>query len=169
MWIARTTCQKTTAVSTMGEKRTDPLRRRAHSRSERRLVLPEHVAHRAARLTHRAAILERLPQDRQQVVAPPRALADLLEAPLHEWEVAIGLESLQAVHLMTLGGGIDTQGVGHLRGVLDELVDPHDDVLLDPVALVIAERRLLDLVLHEVDRLHRTAKLVDLGHQLQRP
>ena len=67
---------------------------------------------------------------------------------------------------MALRLGVDAEDVRHLRIVLDELVDADDDVLGDPVALVVAESGLLDLVLDEVDRVDRPAELVDLRDQL---
>ena len=54
---------------------------------------------------------------------------------------------------------------GTSRASSTKLVDADDDILADPVALVVAEGGLLDLVLDEVDRLHRAPELVDLGDQ----
>ena len=75
----------------------------------------------------------------------PAAVADLIEPLGHELAVTVALEVGQARDLITFGGGVDAHDVGHLHVVLDELVDADDDVLLEPVALVVAERRLLDL------------------------
>ena len=59
--------------------------------------------------------------------------------------VTVALEVSQARDLFAFGGGVDAHDVGDLQVLLDELVDADDDVLLEPVALVVAERGLLDL------------------------
>ena len=78
------------------------------------LVLAEHVAHRAANLAHRAAFLQRLAQDGQQVVGPAGALADLLQPALDQLLVAVGLERVQPLDLLALGLRVDAEDVGHL-------------------------------------------------------
>src|SRR5205085_6334828 len=124
---------------------------RRTARSERRLVLAVHVLHRAAHLSHRAPVLQGLSQDGQQVVGAARCVSDLREPGLHDGGVAVGLERLQSLELLALGLWIDSENVWNLGRVLDELVDADDDVLSRPVALVVAERGLLDLALDEVD------------------
>src|SRR5262249_9185831 len=79
-----------------------------------RPVIAEDVAHGAADLAHRAAVLERLTEHRQQVVGTPGARADLLQAPLHQPLIAFRFEGLQARYLLVLGLGVDAQDVGHL-------------------------------------------------------
>jgi len=74
---------------------------------------------------------------------PVDAVAHLGEPLGDERLVAVGLERRQTFDLLTLGLGIDAQQIGDLERLLDELVDADDDVLLDPVALVVAERGLL--------------------------
>src|SRR4051794_12844600 len=132
------------------------------------LVLAEDVAHRAAGLAERGPVAQGVVQDGQQVVAPLRRVADLLQTLVDELLVALGLERLQALDLRVLGGRVDAQGLGDLRVLLDVVVDADHDVLALLVALGIAPGRLLDLVLDEVDRVHAAAELVDLGDQLAR-
>src|SRR5205807_269797 len=122
---------------------------------------------RAAHLAQRGAGLQSLPQHRQQVAGPRSRLADLFEAAVDERLITVRLERLQPLDLLALRLGIDAQDVGNLDlAVLDELVHPDDDVLSRAVALVVPERRLLDLSLDEVDRVDRSSELVDLGDQL---
>src|SRR3984885_1707787 len=79
------------------------------------------------------------------------------------------LERLEPLDLLALGLRIDAEDVRHLGlALVDELVDADDDVLTGAVALVVAERGLLDLVLDEVDRADRAAEAVDLLDQLVR-
>ena len=82
--------------------------------------------------------------------------------------VALGLELLEALDLAALGLGVDGQRVLDLDVVLDVAVDADHDVLLGAVALVVAEGRLLDLVLDERDGVDRAAELVDALDQLPR-
>ena len=76
---------------------------------------------------------------------PRAALAQLLEALLDERLVAVGLERRQPLDLLALGLGVDAQQVGDLELVLDVLVDAHDDVLADAIALLVAPGALVDL------------------------
>ena len=69
---------------------------------ERRPVVAEHVAHRAADLAERAAVLERASQDREHVVGSAGAIANLVQAPRHQLGVAIGLERRQPCDLLML-------------------------------------------------------------------
>jgi hypothetical protein len=108
------------------------------------------------------------PNRQEQVGGPARALAHLLEAARDEVLIAIGLERLQPRNLLALRLGVDAKDVLDLGRVLDVLVDADDDVLPGAVALVVAERRLLDLVLDEGDGVDRSAELVDLGDELER-
>src|SRR5215213_4311801 len=57
-----------------------------------RLVSAEDIAHRAADLAHRGAVLERLSDRRKQVVAAAGGVAQLLEARVDELLVAVRLE-----------------------------------------------------------------------------
>src|SRR6185312_4502357 len=141
-------------------------RRRAARALDVRLISAEHVAHRAADLAHRRAVLERLADRRQQVLAAARGGAQLLEAAVHEHLIAVRLERLQAVDLLALGLRVDAQQVGHLERFVDEAVDADDDVLLGLVALLVPPGGLLDLVLDERDRVDRAAQLVHLRDQL---
>src|SRR5215212_2127296 len=131
-----------------------------------RLVSAEHVAHRAADLAHRGAVLQRLADRRQQVAVAACRLSQLLEPGVDELLVAVRLERLQPLDLLALGLGVDAQQVRHLERLVDVLVDADDDVLLLLVALLVAPGRLLDLVLDERDRVDRAAELVDLRDQL---
>ena len=151
MWIASTTCGKVTVASAIVV----------------RLVVAEHVAHRPAHLADRAAVLQRLAQHRQHVVGPAGALADLLQARCHH--ARRRGPSLNAFSRATCSRSDSgsTRRMSGTSGVSStNLLTPDDDVLLDAVALVVAEGRLLDLVLDEVDRLHRAAQLVDLVDEL---
>src|SRR5437763_563004 len=114
----------------------------------------------------RAAVPQPLAQRRQQSPAPAGALDDLLEPPLHQRLVAVGIECLQPLELGAFGLGIDAQDVLHLDRLLDELIYAHHDVLAGAVALVVAERRLLDLALDELNRIDRSSEVVDLGDEL---
>ena len=76
--------------------------------------------------------------DGSRLSVPRAAVAQLLEAPLDELLVAVGLERRQALDLLALGLRVDAQQVGDLELVLDVLVDADDDVLLDAVALLVA-------------------------------
>src|SRR5581483_9670295 len=78
---------------------------------QRRLIVAEHVAHRAAHLAHRGAVLQRLPDPRQQVLGAAGGLAQLLEPRLHELLVAACLELLQARDLGVLAGLVDLEDV----------------------------------------------------------
>ena len=124
---------------------------------------------RASRRRPRPASSDRCSASRStgSTLSVPRAAARISSSRRSTTEASrSSLNSRQPLDLVALGLRIDAQDVRHLERVLDELVDADDDVLLDAVALVVAERRLLDLVLHEVDRLDRAAELVDLGDQL---
>ena len=97
---------------------------------------------------------------------PVGRLAQLVQPAVDQLLVAVGLERLQALDLAALGRGIDAQRVLDLDVVLDVAVDADHDVLLGPVALVVAEGGLLDLALDEGDRVDRAAELVDALDQL---
>src|SRR5947209_6716493 len=99
MWTASTKSAKTTPETTsMGG-------------SEGGAVVAEHLAHRPAYLAQRAPFLQRLAQDREQVVSAASALAHLLEALIDQLGVAVSLERLQALHLVVLGLGIHPEDV----------------------------------------------------------
>src|SRR4051794_9680870 len=133
------------------------------------LVLAEDLAQRAADLAHRRPVLEGLADRGQEVVTSLGRLLELAQARAEELWIAVGLEGLQALELVALGRGIDAQDLLDVDRVLDELVDADDDVLLGPVALVVAEGRFLDLRLDECDRLDGAALLVDLLDQRPGP
>ena len=78
----------------------------------------------------------------------------------------LSLKAFEPRQLALLGLGVDAEDVDVVDLVGDVLVDADDDVLAALVALVVAERRLLDLALHELQRLDRAAELFDLVHQL---
>src|SRR5436853_5399000 len=109
------------------------LDRSAHAAigSESRRVLAEDVAHRAADLTERAAVLQCRSDRREQVGRAARGLAQLLEALLDERLVAVDLERAQALDLQALGLGIDAKQVGDLRVLLLIGVHADNDVLAD--------------------------------------
>ncbi len=67
--------------------------------------------------------------------------------------VARLLEGLQSGQLALLGLGVDAEDVDVVDLVGDVLVDADDDVLVTLVALVIGVGGLLDLALHELERL----------------
>src|ERR1700722_16926354 len=109
--------------------------------SERRRVRAEHVLHRRAHLADRAAVLQRLADRRQQVLRAASRLAQLLKATLDEREVALGLEPREPIELFALGLRVDAEQIGHLDALFLVLVHADNDVLTDPVALLIAPRR----------------------------
>src|SRR5512132_1555864 len=114
--------------------------------SDRRLIGAEDVLHGAAHLAHRAAIAQGGLDRRQQAAGAARDLAQLLQPALDEIVVAVGLERLQARHLLALGLGVDAQQVGHLDVLfVDVAVDAHHDVLAGAVALLVAPSGLVDL------------------------
>src|SRR4051794_16450297 len=133
------------------------------------LVLAEDVAHGPAGLAERAAVLEGLADEGQEVVGPPRRLAQLLEPLLDEPAVAVALEGLEARHLRILLGLVHLERVRDLDVLGHVLVDAADVVLAEPVALAVAPGRLLDLVLHEGDGLDGAAELVDPVDELLGP
>src|SRR5581483_9004794 len=108
-------------------------------------VLPELLAHDAAYLPDRRAVLQGRADRVEEVAVAAGHLAELLEPRLHRVGVAIGLELLQPLDLLPLGLGVDLQDLDVVDLVGDVLVHADDDVLLDPVALLVAPRRLLDL------------------------
>src|SRR5205823_8774116 len=115
-------------------------------------VAPEHVLHRATHLSQGAAVLERLADGGEQVLAASRYGAQLLEASLDELVVTRRLELPQALDLLALGVGIDAEQVGHLDVVLLIGVDADHDVLSDAVALLVSPGGLVDLAGDELDR-----------------
>ena len=149
-----------------------PVASRVHrQRLEERaaLVLAEDVAHRVADLADRGAVAQRVLDRVEQVAVAARDLAQRLEARSStSFGVAVGLERGQALELAALGLRVDAQDVDVVDAVGDVLVDPDDDVLARGVALVVGQRRLLDLPLDEVERLDRAAELLDPVDQLPR-
>src|SRR6187549_4188955 len=118
-------------------------------------VLAEDVAHRAADLADRGAGGERGADRVQQVALAAGDVAQLVEALLDAGLIAGFLEGPQAGELSPLGLGVDAEDVDVVDLVGDVFVDSDDDVLAGAVALVVGERRLLDLALHELERLDR--------------
>src|SRR5437762_1727963 len=92
----------------------------------------DHVPHRPAHLAHRAAVAQRVMDERQQVVFFPGRVAQPGQPPLDQLVVAVGLEGLEPFDLIALGLRIDAQRLGHLDVVGDVLVDADHDVLADP-------------------------------------
>src|SRR5687768_7960040 len=84
-------------------------RRRRRRRSLRLLVFAELVAHDAADLADRRALLERGADRFEQVARALRDLSQLLEPRRDLLLVAIGLELLQPVDLLALGLRVDAQ------------------------------------------------------------
>ena len=84
--------------------------------------------------------------------------------------IALGADEGGALALAALGLGIDPVELDALLAVLAEAVDPDDHVLARPRSASGAERRLLDLSLHEalLDRGDGAADLVDALDQLAR-
>src|SRR3954468_16540087 len=120
-------------------------------------VLAELVAHHAADLAERGAGLERGAQRLEQIALAAADLAQLLEPAADRVLIAVRLELLQPRHLLVLGLGVDAQDLDVLHVLGHVLVHAHDDVLLGPVALLIAPRGLLDLAADEGDALDRSA------------
>src|SRR3954454_378228 len=143
--------------------------RAAWKRLDVRLVLAEDVAHRPTDLAHRARVLQRLADAGHEVVGAAGDLAQLLQAPVGQRLVAIGLERLQPLDLGAFGLGIDTEDVLDFDVLFDVLVDADHDVLAGAVALLVAPGRLLDLALDERDGVDRPAELVDLADELRGP
>src|SRR5207342_1566194 len=105
----------------------------------------------------RAAGPERLLDRRQQVALTAGDVAQCLEARVELGLVAGLLELRKTGELALLGLGIDLEDVHVVDAVADVLVDADDDVLAGPIALVVAGGGLLDLALHELERVHRSA------------
>src|SRR3954454_13120731 len=130
------------------------------------LVFAEDLAHRAADLADRGVGGEGGADRAEEVAVAAGDVAEGIELGLDLGLIAVLLEGLEAGELALLGLGVDLEDVDVVDLVGDELVDADDDVLAALVALVVAERRLLDLALHELKRLDRAAHLFDLLHQL---
>ena len=112
-----------------------------------------------------ARVLERGADRLQQVAVALRRSGAAPRAGVHGVLVAVGLERLQALHLLALGLGVHAQDLDLVDLVGHVLVHADHDVLLDPVALLVAPGRLLHLGADERDALHRPAQLVDLVDQ----
>src|SRR5213595_1197136 len=89
-----------------------------------RLVLPEHVAHRPADLAHRSPVVQRVVDERQEVVLALGRVAQLLQPPLDQLGVAVGLERLQPLDLVALGLRIHAQRLGHPTSSVTYLLTP---------------------------------------------
>ena len=83
--------------------------------------------------------------------SPFGGLAQLLEPLVHGVLVAVGLERLQPLDLLALGLGVHAQDLDVVHLVGHVLVHAHHDVLLLPVALLVAPGRLLHLGADELD------------------
>src|SRR2546426_10839899 len=77
--------------------------------SHRRLVLAECLAHHSAHLTDRGAVSERVLQRVEEIAAALDYLAKVLQPTRDRCAVAIFLEALQPLHLVTLGLRVDAQ------------------------------------------------------------
>src|SRR5829696_5592488 len=134
----------------------------------RLVVLAEHLAHDAADLADRGLLGQGVADRVEQVPVGLGGLAELAELGLQLLVVAVRLELLQPVDLLLLRLRVDAQDLDVVDLVGDVLVDADDDVLLDPVALLVAPGRLLDLGADERDRLDGAAELLDLVDQVLR-
>src|SRR3954449_11320340 len=130
------------------------------------LVFAEDLAHRAADLADRGFGGEGGADRVEQVAVAAGYVAQGLELGLDGRLVAGLLEGLEPGQLALLCLGVDAEDVDVVDLVGDVLVDADDGVLSRLVALVVAVRRLLDLALHELQRLDRAAHLLDLLDQL---
>src|SRR4051795_6680466 len=131
MCSQRTTSKKRSeAIAAMARNRSSYAGRRpvgatraAWKRLDVRLVLAEDVAHRPTDLAHRARVLQRLADVGHEVVGAAGDLAQLLQAPVGQRLVAIGLERLQPLDLGALGLGIDAEDVLDFDVLFGVLVD----------------------------------------------
>src|SRR3954447_21433720 len=129
-------------------------------------VLAEDVAHRVADLADRAAGAQRFLDRGQQIAVAARHVTEGLQALIELALVAPLLPLLQPRELALLRFRVDLEGVDVVDLVADVLVDADDDVLAGAVALLVGDRGLLDLLLDELERVHRSAQVLDLLHQL---
>ena len=103
-----------------------------------------------------------------QVALAAAGLSQLVEPGAYGLVVALPLEGLEALELLALRARVELEDLGVVDLLGHVAIDPHDDVLLEPVALVVPEGGLLDLGADELERLHRAAERVDALDQLER-
>src|SRR5215211_1308016 len=146
-----------------------PLAARSGLEEGAALVLAEHVAHRAAGLTDRGAVAQRVLERIEEVAVASGYPPKVLQAALDHLGVPAVLEPLEPLELALLGLRVDLQDLDVVNLIGHVLVDADDDVLTVPVALVVGGGGLLDLALDELQRPHRAAELLDLVDQLPGP
>ena len=128
-------------------------------------VLAELLAHDAAHLAERTAVLQRRAHRLEQVARAAARLAQLGEPRLDGVLVALLLEGLEPLDLLALRLRVDPEDLDLVHLVGHVLVDADDDVLLLAIALLVAPCGLLDLGPDERDALDRAAHLVDAVDQ----
>src|SRR5947209_8076896 len=134
------------------------------------VVRAELVAQRVADLADRAASPQRLAHRHEQVAVTARRLPNRGQRAFRTVRIALRPHASGPLELTLLGGRIEAMQLDLLLVALREAVDPDDHALAGLDLLLPAERRLLDLVLHEslLDRGDRAAQLVDALDQLPR-
>src|ERR1017187_2265412 len=134
------------------------------------LVHPEDVAQRVADLTDSGEQRECLAHRGQKVVRALGGAAHQVEAASHGRALPSGAQLFEPLHLRRLELGADAHDLDVALGRLGEPVDADDDALPAFDQLLVAVRRILDLVLVEtlLDGADRAAAFLDTSHQRAR-
>src|SRR5262245_18637586 len=135
---------------------------RMTSEGDRRAVHAEYRAEARPDLPKGHVRPHGLEEPRDEVPGPARRRLDGVERPRRPVLVPAPPEVAQPLGLASLDAGVGLEEGGRRGRVGHELVDADNEAVAALHLLLVAVRRVLDLLLHERDRRDRAAQPVDL-------